>query len=85
MNKGHWLNPEQVVHPDIEKPCINLRYCPYGQLVEELIMTYEAEMKEHFQALADRIQELDDELKACENKLKDKQDIIQEIQDLVTT
>ena len=35
MKKGHWLNTEKVVNPDIEKPCIKLRYCPYGQLVEE--------------------------------------------------
>ena len=35
MKKGHWLNTERVINPDIEKPCIKLRYCPYGQLVEE--------------------------------------------------
>lgn len=34
---GHcdWLNTTIVTHPDIEKPCIKLGYCPYGQLVEE--------------------------------------------------
>ena len=30
-----WLNAEKVIHPDLEKPCIRLDYCPYGQLVEE--------------------------------------------------
>ena len=30
-----WLNTTLVIHPDMEKPCIKLRYCPYGQLVEE--------------------------------------------------
>lgn len=33
--KGHWLNVTKVINPDIEKPCVKLRYCPYGQLVEE--------------------------------------------------
>ena len=33
--KGDWLNTIKVVNPDIEKPCIKLRYCPYGQLIEE--------------------------------------------------
>lgn len=33
--KGYWLNTERVTHPELEKPCIKLRYCPYGQLVEE--------------------------------------------------
>ena len=32
---GEWLNTEKVIHPDLEKPCIKLGYCPYGQLVEE--------------------------------------------------
>ena len=32
---GVWLNTKIVTNPDIEKPCIKLRYCPYGQLVEE--------------------------------------------------
>lgn len=32
---SYWLNTTKVIHPDIEKPCIKLRYCPYGQLVEE--------------------------------------------------
>jgi hypothetical protein len=33
--KGDWLNTTKVINPDIEKPCVKLRYCPYGQLVEE--------------------------------------------------
>lgn len=33
--KGYWLNTTTVVKPEIEKPCIKLRYCPFGQLVEE--------------------------------------------------
>lgn len=33
--KGYWLNTEKVVYPDLEKLCRSLRYCPYGQLVEE--------------------------------------------------
>ena len=32
---GKWLNTKTVLHPDLEKPCIKLGYCPYGQLVEE--------------------------------------------------
>lgn len=32
---GEWLNTTIITQPDIEKPCIKLRYCPYGQLVEE--------------------------------------------------
>lgn len=32
---SNWLNTEIVSHPDIEKPCVKLDYCPYGQLVEE--------------------------------------------------
>jgi len=32
---SHWLNTKIVTHPDLEKPCIKLGYCPYGQLVEE--------------------------------------------------
>lgn len=35
MGKGYGLNTEEVINPNIEKPCIKLRYCPYGQLVEE--------------------------------------------------
>ena len=35
MARGDWLNTEKVINPDIEKPCIKLQYCPYGQLVEE--------------------------------------------------
>ena len=31
---SEWLNTEKVIHPDLEKPCIKLGYCPYGQLVE---------------------------------------------------
>ena len=32
---SYWLNTKVVTYPDLEKPCIKLRYCPYGQLVEE--------------------------------------------------
>ncbi len=32
---SNWLNTVMVVNADIQKPCILLRYCPYGQLVEE--------------------------------------------------
>ena len=31
----HWLNTTIVRYPELEKPCIKLEYCPYGQLVEE--------------------------------------------------
>lgn len=34
-----WLNNHTVVHPELEKPCGALRYCPYGQLVEEFPLT----------------------------------------------
>jgi len=30
-----WLNTTEVIDADIEKPCVKLDYCPYGQLVEE--------------------------------------------------
>lgn len=30
-----WLNTERVVDQDAEKPCHELGWCPYGQLVEE--------------------------------------------------
>ena len=30
-----WLNTTIVRHPELEKPCGKLDYCPYGQLVEE--------------------------------------------------
>jgi len=30
-----WLNTEEIVAEDIEKPCHRLGWCPYGQLVEE--------------------------------------------------
>jgi hypothetical protein len=33
--KGYWLNTKEPTHPELEKPCIKLGYCPYGQLVEE--------------------------------------------------
>lgn len=33
--RSKWLNTKKVIHPDLEKPCIKLGYCPYGQLVEE--------------------------------------------------
>ena len=32
---SYWLNNKTVFHPDLEKPCVKLRYCPYGQLIEE--------------------------------------------------
>ena len=35
MTKGYWLNTTKVIDSDVEKPCKMLRYCPYGQLVEE--------------------------------------------------
>jgi hypothetical protein len=34
-NKSYWLNTKFVRYPELEKPCIKLHYCPYGQLVEE--------------------------------------------------
>ena len=30
-----WLNTSKVVAPGKEKPCHELGFCPYGQLVEE--------------------------------------------------
>jgi hypothetical protein len=33
--KGRWLNTTIVKNERIPKPCIKLKYCPYGQLVEE--------------------------------------------------
>jgi len=30
-----WLNTTIVRHPELDKPCHKLDYCPYGQLVEE--------------------------------------------------
>jgi hypothetical protein len=35
MRKGYWLNTTKVVNPDVKKPCVKLKYCPYGGLVEE--------------------------------------------------
>jgi len=35
-----WLNTKEVIHPDIEKPCIKLGYCPYGQLIEEFPLSH---------------------------------------------
>ena len=35
MIKTGWLNVTKVVHPELEKPCETLDYCPYGTLVEE--------------------------------------------------
>ena len=32
---SYWLNTGKVIYPNLEKPCVKLRYCPYGQLVEE--------------------------------------------------
>lgn len=33
--KSPWLNNTDIRIQDIEKPCVKLQYCPYGQLVEE--------------------------------------------------
>ncbi len=33
--KSSWLNNTDIRVQDIEKPCVKLQYCPYGQLVEE--------------------------------------------------
>ena len=33
--KSQWLNNTKIIKPEIEKPCAKLKYCPYGQLVEE--------------------------------------------------
>lgn len=30
-----WLNTTTIINKEIEKPCVKLHYCPYGQLVEE--------------------------------------------------
>lgn len=35
MARSKWLNTEKIVAPDTEKPCHELGWCPYGQLVEE--------------------------------------------------
>ena len=32
---SRWLNTKHITHPDLEKPCVKLNYCPYGQLIEE--------------------------------------------------
>lgn len=32
--KAAWVNNKKIVNEDIEKPCVKLDYCPYGQLVE---------------------------------------------------
>jgi len=34
IRRGYWVNNKYVRHPEIEKPCEKLDYCPYGQLVE---------------------------------------------------
>lgn len=54
MKKGHWLNTTTVIYPDIEKPCIKLRYCPYGTLVEEYPLYHMDDYpnKEHGEKLA---------------------------------
>ena len=36
--KGEWVNTTVVRHPELEKPCVKLNYCPYGQLVEEFTL-----------------------------------------------
>jgi len=41
--KSQWLNTTIVRYPDIEKPCVKLQYCPYGELVEEFPINYDAE------------------------------------------
>jgi len=33
--KSPWLNNEVVFYPELPKPCRQLGYCPYGELVEE--------------------------------------------------
>ena len=35
MAKCDWLNTKYAFYPKLEKPCIKLKYCPYGELVEE--------------------------------------------------
>lgn len=40
QNKSQWLNTTTVRYPDIEKPCVKLSYCPYGQLVESFPFSY---------------------------------------------
>ena len=52
--KDDWLNNEKVINPDIEKPCIKLRYCPYGQLVEEFPLHHSEDYshKEHGEKLS---------------------------------
>lgn len=35
MMKGSWINTEKVLWDNIIKPCWILKWCPYGQLVEE--------------------------------------------------
>lgn len=32
--KGYWCNTKYIFHPELEHPCNQLDYCPYGQLVE---------------------------------------------------
>lgn len=38
MNKAEselqWVNHAKVIHPKTSKPCKELGYCPYGQMVE---------------------------------------------------
>lgn len=35
MARGDWLNTTRVRARRLSKPCNKLKYCPYGQLVEE--------------------------------------------------
>lgn len=39
MAKGKWLNTTKIIAPRAAKPCKKLKYCPYGQLVEEFPLT----------------------------------------------
>jgi len=48
-----WLNTKTIVNEDIEKPCVKLHYCPYGQLVEEYPL-YQADDYPHKQ-LGDKL------------------------------
>lgn len=36
-----WLNNKAIRKPDTEKPCHQLGWCPYGQLVEEFPLEHD--------------------------------------------
>jgi len=42
VTKSKWLNNTAVINPKLDKPCVKLNYCPYGQLVEEYPLHSEA-------------------------------------------